>query len=102
MQVDTPSHTWLAACFGRMHRNTSCLAVPPHAPHVYLHVQVACTATPPASLDTYTIKSLPPRPEHIHIKPPRASRSIRPISAFPVNFRPAINPKYFSTPILMA
>ncbi|KAL0790451.1 hypothetical protein Bca101_006697 [Brassica carinata] len=102
MQVDTPSHTWLAARFGRMHRNTSCLAVPPRAPHVYLHVHVACTATPPASLDTYTVKSLPPRPEHIHIKPPRASRSIRPISAFPVNFRPAINPKYVSTPILMA
>ena len=45
--------------------------------------------------------SLPPRPEYIHIKPPQASRSIRPILAFPVNFHPAVNPQYFSTPILM-
>ncbi|KAF3526960.1 hypothetical protein F2Q69_00047011 [Brassica cretica] len=49
-----------------MHRNTSCLAVPPRAPHVYLHVQVACTAATPASLDTHTARSLPPRPEHTH------------------------------------
>ncbi|KAF3581031.1 hypothetical protein DY000_02031507 [Brassica cretica] len=49
-----------------MHRNTLCLAVPPRAPHVYLHVQVACTAAPPASLDTHTARSLPSRPEHTH------------------------------------
>ncbi|KAL0755950.1 hypothetical protein Bca101_093618 [Brassica carinata] len=91
----------MAAWFGRMHRNTSCLAEPPRAPHVFLHVQVACTAAPHASLDTHTVKSLPPRHKHIHIKSPRASRSIRLISTFPVNFRPAINFKYYFTPVLM-
>ncbi|KAF2615256.1 hypothetical protein F2Q70_00011790 [Brassica cretica] len=101
MQGDTTSSTCLAAWPGRMHRNTSCLADPPRALHVFLQVQVACTAAPHASLDTHTPRSLTPRPEHIHIKPPRASQSIRPISAFSVNFRPAINLKYFSTPILM-
>ena len=101
MQGDTMSSTCLAAWPDRMHRYTSCLADPPRAPHVFLHEQVACTAAPHASLDTHTIKSLPPRPEHIRIKPPQASRSIRSISAFPVNFRPAINPKYFSTAVLM-
>ncbi|KAL0678290.1 hypothetical protein Bca4012_006271 [Brassica carinata] len=101
MQGDTTSCTCLAAWPGRMHRYTSCLADPPRAPHVFLHVHVSCTAAPHASLDTHTVKILPPRPEHIHIKPPHASRSIRPISAFPVNFRPAINTKYFSTPVLM-
>ncbi|KAL0758797.1 hypothetical protein Bca101_074947 [Brassica carinata] len=95
MQGDTTSSTFLAAWPCRMHRNTSCLADPPRAPRVFFHVQFACTAAPHASLDTHTVRSLPPRPEHTHIKPPRASRSIRPISAFPVNFRPAINPKYF-------
>ena len=66
MQGDTMSSTCLAAWPGRMHRNTSCLADPPRAPHVYLHVQVACTAAPPASLDTHISSSLPPRPEHTH------------------------------------
>ena len=102
MQGDTTSSTCLAAWPGRMHRNTSCLADPPRAPLVFLHVQVACTAAPHDSLDTHTPRSLTLRPEHIHIKPPRASWSIRPNSAFPVNFRPAINPKYISTPVLMA
>ncbi|KAF3529925.1 hypothetical protein DY000_02040711 [Brassica cretica] len=73
----------MAAWPGCMHRNTSCLADPPRAPHVYLHVQVACTSAPHASLDTHNARSLPPRPEHILIKTPRASRSIRPISSFP-------------------
>ncbi|KAF3574706.1 hypothetical protein F2Q69_00059467 [Brassica cretica] len=86
MQDDTTPSTCLDAWPGRMHRNTSCLADPPRAPHVYLHVQVSCTAAPHASLDKHTARSLPPRPEHTHIKTPQASRSIRPISAFPVNF----------------
>ncbi|KAF3517409.1 hypothetical protein DY000_02060098 [Brassica cretica] len=59
--------TCLAAWPGRMHRNTSCLADPPRAPLVYLHVQVSCTATPHPFLDTNTPRSLPPRPEHTHI-----------------------------------
>ncbi|KAF3540742.1 hypothetical protein F2Q69_00022151 [Brassica cretica] len=42
-------------------------ADPPRAPHVYLHVQVSCTETPHAFLDTHTPRSLPPRPEHTHI-----------------------------------
>jgi len=66
MQGDTTSSTCLPAWPGRMHRNTSCLADPPRAPHVYLHVQVACTAEPPTYLDTHTSRSLPPRPEHKH------------------------------------
>ncbi|KAF3574709.1 hypothetical protein F2Q69_00059465 [Brassica cretica] len=101
MQGDTTSSTCLAAWPGRMHRNTSCLADPPRAPLLYLHVQVSCTAAPHASLTKHTARSLPPRPEHTHIKTPRVSRSIRPISSFPVNFRSAINPKYFSMPVLV-
>ncbi|KAF2583369.1 hypothetical protein F2Q68_00004830 [Brassica cretica] len=76
MQGDTTSSTCLASWLGRIHRDTSCLADPPRAPHFFLHVQVACTAAPHASLDTHTVKSLPPRPEHIHINPARASWSI--------------------------
>ncbi|KAF3534950.1 hypothetical protein DY000_02040707 [Brassica cretica] len=101
MQGDTTSSTCLEAWPGCMHRNTSCLADPPRAPHVHLHVQVACTAAPHSYLDTHNARSLPPRPEHTLVKTPRASRSIRPISAFPVNFHPAINTKYFSTPVLI-
>ena len=66
MKGDTTSSTCLAAWPGCMHSNTSCLADPPRAPQVYLHVQVACTAAPPASLDTHTARKLPPRPEHTH------------------------------------
>ncbi|KAL0678011.1 hypothetical protein Bca4012_005992 [Brassica carinata] len=99
MQGDSTSSTCLAAWLGRMHRDTSCLVDPPRAPHVYLHVHVSCTAAPHASLDTHTARSLPPRSEHTHIKPPRASRSIHLISTFPLNFCPAISLKYFSPPL---
>ncbi|KAF3545378.1 hypothetical protein DY000_02007086 [Brassica cretica] len=38
MKGDTTSSTCLAAWPGCMHSNTSCLADPPRAPQVYLHV----------------------------------------------------------------
>ncbi|KAF3597861.1 hypothetical protein DY000_02020576 [Brassica cretica] len=107
-----------------MHGLLTCKLTPRH-PHVWPHGPVACIATPRAwpfdlvlhmSTCMYSLHllqhlliplahTLPGACHHVmntHIKPPRASWSIRPISAFPVNFRPAINPKYFSTPVLMA
>ena len=97
----------------------------PCPPHVWPHGPVACIATPRAwpihlvlhmSTCMYRLHVLqhlllplthtfPVACHHVLntlIKPARASRSIRPISVFPINFRPAINPKYFSTPVLMA
>ncbi|KAL0815605.1 hypothetical protein Bca101_072049 [Brassica carinata] len=49
MQADTTSSTCLAAWPGRMHRDTSCLAVPPRAPHGWLHASVSCRMTQPTS-----------------------------------------------------
>uniref|UniRef100_A0A0D3D867 Uncharacterized protein n=1 Tax=Brassica oleracea var. oleracea TaxID=109376 RepID=A0A0D3D867_BRAOL len=49
MQADTTSSTCLAAWPGRMHRDTSCLAVPPRAPHGWLHSLVSCRMTHPMS-----------------------------------------------------
>ncbi|KAF3565465.1 hypothetical protein DY000_02016280 [Brassica cretica] len=96
----------------------------PRPPHVWPHGLVACIATPRAwtihlvlhmSTCMYRFHvmqhlmlplthTMPGACHHVlntHIKPPQASRSIRPISAFSVNFRPAINPKYLFTPVLM-
>ncbi|KAF3554816.1 hypothetical protein F2Q69_00017355 [Brassica cretica] len=76
-----PPYVWphgLVACIA----TPRALADPPRAPHGCLHVQVACTAAPHASLDTHNARSLPPRPEHTLIKPPRASQSI-------VRYRPS-------------
>ncbi|KAF2561695.1 hypothetical protein F2Q70_00017597 [Brassica cretica] len=75
MQGDTTSSTCQTACFGSMHRDISCLAVPPrasmcHSPccdHFYCN-----TSCFPCHIPCQAVA--------------RASRSIRPISAFPVNF----------------
>ena len=45
MQGATADHTWLVACFGCMHRDISCLADPPRAPHVWPHGLILCNAT---------------------------------------------------------
>ncbi|WZY99388.1 LOW QUALITY PROTEIN: hypothetical protein YC2023_071717 [Brassica napus] len=66
--------------------------------HVKLHVQLPCTSTPPPCVDTQLLI------QNVLVKcieTPRASWSNRLISTIPVNFHPAINPKYFSTPFLM-
>ncbi|KAF3537373.1 hypothetical protein F2Q69_00023252 [Brassica cretica] len=90
MQGDTTSSTCQTACFGSMHRDISCLAVPPrasmcHSPccdHFYCN-----TSCFPCHIPCQAVA--------------RASRSIRPISAFPVNFSSRDQSQYFSAPVLM-
>ena len=64
--------------------------------HVRLHPAETCRATE-------TLRCLD-EGQHVlisQIGPPRASRLICAISVFLVNFRPAINPEYFSAPVLI-
>ncbi|KAL0853980.1 hypothetical protein Bca101_059132 [Brassica carinata] len=96
------------ATYGRpnvsQHASLTCQEIPPGI-HGSQHGRSECIATHrPLGVGSHKLRWLGDR-HHVlapSIKPPRAFRSICAISALLVNFRPAINPKYFSAPFPMS
>ncbi|WZZ44592.1 hypothetical protein YC2023_040851 [Brassica napus] len=56
MQEATPVHTCRSACFDCKRGDTSCLVDPPRASTCRLQVQLPCTVTPRASVDTQLLR----------------------------------------------
>jgi len=94
MHRDTRASACRFACADRRYYITSCFCVSSciELLHARLHLLLMLTLS---RLNGWHHVLIP------YIKLPQASRSIYAISALLVNFRPAINPKYFSDPVLM-
>ncbi|KAL0716005.1 hypothetical protein Bca4012_065327 [Brassica carinata] len=112
MAGDTTTSTWLSAwlecmhcntrasrcrfaCADRRYGGTSCYDMSNSMGMVHPRLHLLLVLTINCLGDRYHV--LTPQ-----IKPPQASRSICAISALLVNFRPAINPEYFSAPVPMS
>ncbi|KAF2554140.1 hypothetical protein F2Q70_00011309 [Brassica cretica] len=63
MQGATASHTWMAACFGCMCGDTSCLVDPPRASTCQAACLTSMHGDTSTSVNTHMVRQFPPRSE---------------------------------------